>query len=82
MVSVLVAAPGRIAIPRSSVLEERGANHVFLVRDGRALRVPVELGEEQRGRVEVRSGLSPGDRYVLQPPPGLADGARVSEVER
>lgn len=37
----------------------------------------VELGETDDGQVEIRAGLRVGDRVIVEPPPGLADGDRV-----
>lgn len=47
-----------------------------------ALQQAVTLGHGQRdGHVEVRTGLLPGDRVILNPPAQLQDGARVRAVE-
>jgi multidrug efflux pump subunit AcrA (membrane-fusion protein) len=72
----------KITVPTSSVVGEGGSRQVFLVKDGRAVRCDVRLGEEKAGRVEVLAGLSEGDRVVVAPPPGLRDGGEVVEVGR
>jgi HlyD family secretion protein len=37
----------------------------------------VTSGGADGDRVEIRAGLQPGDRVVLNPPAELTDGARV-----
>lgn len=44
-----------------------------------AIRRTITLGDLRRGGwIEVRGGLNPGDRLILDPPPGLAPGQRLS----
>ena len=52
---------------------------VKVVRDGRLIRQPVELGAggTDSGRVEVRSGLSADDRVVTEPDARLRAGRRA-----
>jgi membrane fusion protein (multidrug efflux system) len=51
--------------PESAVVYQRQGTFVWRIgADGTAERVPVELGQRRDGRVEVRSGLAPGDRVV------------------
>lgn len=50
---------------------------VWLVRDGRATRRAVRSGITGADRVEILSGLARGDRVVVNPPEGLAEGDRV-----
>ncbi|MHC4473932.1 MAG: efflux RND transporter periplasmic adaptor subunit, partial [Planctomycetota bacterium] len=76
------AATAVPTLPATAVVREGGASHVFVVRDGRAVRVEVRLGEEKSGRVEIRAGLKEGDRVVVAPPPGLVDGSAVKEEVR
>jgi HlyD family secretion protein len=58
--------------------DDRGAS-VFLLREGRAVRRQVELGERVAGQQQVLSGVSAGDRVVLEPAAALQDGQNVSE---
>lgn len=50
---------------------------VWTVVDGRARRVPVKLGVLGTDKVQIRAGVAPGTRVIVDPPEGLADGARV-----
>ena len=53
---------------------------VFVVQDGRVAKRKLDIGIRGARSVEVGAGLTEGDRIVLLPPAGLADGARVRVV--
>jgi HlyD family secretion protein len=50
---------------------------VYVVRGGRALRVPVTLGAASVGEIEVLSGLAAGDQVVIS---DMRDANQASEV--
>ncbi len=56
---------GRITLPRTSVLVDGAAPRVFLVRDGTAVEQEVSLGYSRGERVEIPTGLEPGDTVVV-----------------
>ncbi len=62
-------------------MTREGRTFAYLVKDNEARLVPVSVGETMGDLVEIVSGLKDGDRVVLKPPPGLADGARVKVKE-
>jgi RND family efflux transporter MFP subunit len=70
-------AQARLVVPARAVRRDGDAAVVFAVRDGRVERRAVAAGGTVGDGVEVLSGLRAGDRIVLDPPPGLADGDRV-----
>ena len=74
-------APARalIFLPKSAVRTAGGVSIVFVVKDDRAERRAVKVGAEDGNQVEVVSGLSAGERVVVEGPPALTDGARVKE---
>jgi HlyD family secretion protein len=53
------------------------AASIFVVRDGRARRTTVTLGDDDGALVEVASGLLPGDSVVVRPGGAVDDGAPV-----
>ena len=57
--------------------DENGEEYVFLHRNGRAVKTPVETGEEYDTGFEILSGCEAGDVLLLSPA-GLTDGARVA----
>jgi RND family efflux transporter MFP subunit len=66
-----------VLVPKRAVTERNGQRVVWVVSSGRASRRMVVLGPDRIDQVEVRSGLSPGESVVLNPPAELSDGARV-----
>jgi len=51
---------------------------VFVVAgDSRVERRALRLGPAKGDQIEVVSGLTPGEKIVLEPPPALKDGDRV-----
>jgi membrane fusion protein (multidrug efflux system) len=71
-----------LLVPESSVVYDVDGVHVWRVADdGRAERVPVEVGLHLDGRVEVREGLSAGDQIVSAGAHKLQAGARVERSE-
>lgn len=51
---------------------------VFVVEDGEVHQRRVTIGERSSLDVEIREGLTPGERVVLYPSDRLGDGVRVS----
>jgi RND family efflux transporter MFP subunit len=69
----------RIMVPKTAVRSSDGASVVFVIREDRAERRAVKVGAEDGGQIEIATGLSPGERVVIEGPATLADGARVKE---
>ncbi|HEX7051273.1 MAG TPA: efflux RND transporter periplasmic adaptor subunit [Longimicrobiales bacterium] len=78
----LTAETGVRLVPASAIIADAGAPAVFVVKDGRALRRTVETGLTSEGRVEIVSGLEPGELVVVAGNNALRDGAEVRVVER
>jgi RND family efflux transporter MFP subunit len=68
-----------LTLPSSSVVTDPGSKKpaVFVVRNGKAYRTPVEIGQDDGSRIEILSGLAADDQVVVRPPNELADGALV-----
>lgn len=69
-------AAASVWIPTSAVRGEGDSTFVWRVVDGRAVRVPVDLGTQGEGRTEITHGLSGGEAVVTSSTP-LAEGQRV-----
>lgn len=54
------------------------SGNVYTVRDGKLTKADVQIGLKSIERVEILSGLSPGDRVVISPASSLADGQGVN----
>ncbi len=55
-----------VVVPRSAVVRFAGVEKVWRVENGLAREVLVQVGREERDRVEVLEGLSPGDTILLR----------------
>ncbi|TZF90659.1 efflux RND transporter periplasmic adaptor subunit [Cognatilysobacter lacus] len=69
-----------LLVPEISVVQVGSESYVFRVRDGKAERADVGLGTRRDGRVEVVSGLAPGDRIVVDGTGKLKPGAKVVDA--
>lgn len=68
-------------VPASAVLSGAGGvESAFVVEEGKAIRREVETGMVSRGRVEIVSGLEPGETVVVEGGTSLRDGAQVRAV--
>lgn len=69
-----------LVVPRDALVEGDGVTAVFAVRDGKAVRTPVQLGYVNGSFAEVRAGLDEGDQVVTVGKVTLRDGASVEVV--
>jgi RND family efflux transporter MFP subunit len=77
------ASPGAgvILLPAECIVREGDRTYAFVVERGTVRARDVTVGEQDNGRAAVRSGVAPGDKVVVAPPPDLADGDRVQVEE-
>jgi HlyD family secretion protein len=68
----------RVSVAKTAIRTLDGKTVVFVLRDDRVERRAVRAGLEQGNEVEVLSGLSAGERVVIEGPPTLKDGDRVT----
>ena len=71
---------GALAIPRIAMLEDDNQAAVFVVRNGKAARVPIKTGYVDGEWVEVLSGLQSGDPVVTAGKAALRDGVAVQVI--
>ncbi len=71
-----------VVVPEGSVIPEQNKQYVFTVVDGKAVRREVEVGHRIPGRVQILSGLIPGERIVIDGALKLRDGMPVDEATR
>lgn len=67
----------RIAVNSAAITKNGSQDIAFVCRDNIVTEMPVELGESMGTFVEVKKGLSVGDKVVLKPSASLTSGARV-----
>lgn len=66
-----------VLVPQAAVLGGEGSQSVFMVRDGKAVRRQVQTGLVSQGRVEITSGLEPGEMVIVAGNATLREGANV-----
>ncbi len=71
----------KLVMPKAAVRTEEGTTYVFVMQGDRVERRAVKVGTAQGDQIEVLSGLSAGDRVVVEGPDTLVDGARVKEQQ-
>jgi multidrug efflux pump subunit AcrA (membrane-fusion protein) len=65
-------------VPASAVISlDEGARAVFVVDSGRAVRRRIETGLDDGRRVQLRSGVRPGEEVVVAGQAKLEDGRLV-----
>lgn len=70
-----------LLIPAEVLLSEKGKNYVFMVREGKATKVPVKTGFDDGISVEVLEGVSPRDPLIAAGKQSVTDGQAVNAVE-
>ena len=66
-----------LLLPVTAVLILEEGAYVFVVRDGHARRIPVELGVDLGDWLEARSGLKPDDQVIVTGRELVAEGSAV-----
>lgn len=70
---------GVLAIPASAVFWNDGKPVAFAVVDGRARKRHLELGDRGKGKIEIKKGLTEGEKVIISPAgDALKDGKRVT----
>jgi len=71
----------KIAVSSAAIVRDGPTPLAYVVRENVATAVPVELGGTLGSMVEVRKGLSVGEKVVLSPPPSFSSGTRIKLKE-
>ena len=66
-----------LLVPKAAIRTVDGKSIVFVVKEDRVERRAVSVGLATGDQVEVLSGLSAGERVVVEGPPTLKDGDKV-----
>lgn len=73
----LTMNPAAITVPTQALVPDLEGPKVLLVREGKALLRPVSTGVRTRDRVEIISGLAPGDSVITSGVQAVRPGAPV-----
>jgi RND family efflux transporter MFP subunit len=63
--------------PKTAIRTEDSRTFVFVMRGDTVERRAVQVAGTDGERVEIRAGVTPGERVVVTPPPELKDGSKV-----
>jgi RND family efflux transporter MFP subunit len=66
-----------VTIPSNTLIFRKEGLQVGLVRDGKAVLVPVKISRDDGNTVEIVSGLQPADAVIVNPSDSLVDGMPV-----
>lgn len=80
-VHLLVGEADEPTVPQNALKIDGATKRLFLAKNGQAWEMVVKTGASREGRVAVQEALTIQDRVIIQPPPGLRDGAAVSYVQ-
>lgn len=69
-----------LTIPRAALIEDEGESAVYLVRSGKAIRVPIKIGYSNGEIAEVISGIRQGDKVITAGKVAVRDGSKVSVI--
>jgi RND family efflux transporter MFP subunit len=77
-----VTAATGLLVPADALRQDNGRDFVFVVNGERAERRAVAVAEHRRGEVLIASGISAGERVVIDAPLELTDGSRIQEQRK
>jgi membrane fusion protein, multidrug efflux system len=70
-----------VLIPKRAVMEEDGQQYVFIANGTTVKRTKVGIGYESEGKVEVRDGITPGQKIVVAGQGALKEGAKIKVIQ-
>lgn len=69
-----------LTVPTDALCEEEEGTFIFILRDGKAVKMPVEIGVKNDDNVEVISGINEGDKAIWNDTQELTDGMNVRVI--
>jgi RND family efflux transporter MFP subunit len=66
-----------LLISQGAVMEDGDKNYVWIVKDEKASKKEVSVGGSSIDDVEITSGLSEGDKVIVNPPANIKEGSKV-----
>jgi HlyD family secretion protein len=70
--------PNVVLVQRGQFVESEGGRFAYVVKDGVAVRTPVQLGATSISAVEILSGAKPGDKIVVSGTDAFKNAQRVA----
>ncbi len=72
----------RTAIPKTALRKQENQFFAFRITDARTEKVMLQTGIDLGDLIEIKNGLTPGDRVVTNPPENLKSGTAVKINEK
>jgi RND family efflux transporter MFP subunit len=70
----------RTVIQPDAIVQRNNRNVVFLIKEGEAVEIPIEIGLEIGDMIEVLNGPEPGDKIILRPGESIDNGDMVKTI--
>jgi HlyD family secretion protein len=74
-------SPNALKVPSSGLFRQGNNWAAYVVRDGKAVLVPVQAGRSSGAEIQVVDGLKEGDEVILYPGDRIKDGQRVKPAK-
>jgi len=75
---ILESVPDAVTVPvQAVIITPGGAQVAFVVAAGKAAQRKVQTGIEEGGRIQILSGLKPGEKVIVSGQEKLKDGAEI-----
>ena len=78
---ILEEIPDQIVIPESALITQGAEQFAFTVEEGKAKRRAVKAGHFAAGRVQILSGLEPGNQILMENADQFRDGQPVEILQ-
>ena len=70
--------PAVLVVPFTSLVQRNGEDVVYMIRDNKAVEVPVVKGRNLDSYIEIKSGLAEGDKVIESVNDEIKDGVKVN----
>jgi RND family efflux transporter MFP subunit len=67
-----------LTVPASAVATRDGRQVVYQIQDGRAVEVPVVVGQQMGSQIEIKQGLKAGEKVIARVDEKLKAGSKVT----
>ncbi|HEX7340128.1 MAG TPA: efflux RND transporter periplasmic adaptor subunit [Rhodanobacteraceae bacterium] len=74
---VLAHSKNALTVARGSFVDDSGGHYAYVMRDGIAVKTPIQIGATSIDQVEILKGLKPGDKVVISGTDNFKGAQRV-----
>lgn len=66
-----------LVVPNAAIFKQNGRSYTYLVRNGKAIKQPVTIGQRSDTQSIIKSGINAGDKFIAEKNPDVTDGIAV-----